>query len=185
MVQACKFFIGSMRCDRRALPYSKAIEGMERRISESAKAKEVAAKPRARLSRVRLQHQRASALCQTGKVECVGGEPSEAPAEHRTQGVERRLAPVATALCCRVLRTARSALARSPGSCTYRRCAPVQTPCPDLRTRPIPEGPHIMGCGSVGVRVVKILGLSGLGAKNAHRFDLHRSVGIDPMPFGN
>jgi hypothetical protein len=64
---------------------------------------EVAASPRPRPSGVgRLQHQRASASCRTGKVECVGGEPTGASAENRTHSVAGTLAPAATAVPCRV-----------------------------------------------------------------------------------
>jgi len=108
------------------------------RIRERRKAKEVAAGPRSRLSGVRrLQHQRASALCQSGKVESVGGtqaareaaretargspqgetngservNPTGASAEHRTRSVTRALALVATAVSYRVRPAPREACA--------------------------------------------------------------------------
>ena len=102
---------------------------LEDGIPNVANAEKMAAEQRARLSGVRrLQHQRASALCQPGKVERVGGTQAAreaaretaggspkgktsgservnatgALAEQRTQGPGSRFAPVATAVSCRV-----------------------------------------------------------------------------------
>ena len=120
-----------------------------------AEGKALAAKPRSRLSRVRrLQHQRASASCLPGKVECVGGEPTGAPGEQpeRRARSGRWRCSHGTLLPCSP-RTARSALARS--SVATLADAPERgrtaRKCPKERVSPLPRGLEEAGSRTVFV----------------------------------